>query len=124
MLPRLPKSSAISPSQQLRWHLGKHEDHDEQSGSDSATSRLDARSTAQLQRVKSRDVADGQRPLLTPSDSIPAANTLAEEEADPNIDPLQRDAAILVKNVRHVLTEVDGAAVVDLRSLHAYVSST
>lgn len=122
MLPRLPRSSAISPSQQLRWHLGKPEDYGSRSGSDSTSTGPDVKSPVQLRRQKSRDIVQGHRPLLTPSDSASATSTLAEEESDPKIDPLQRDAAILVKEVRNVLTEADGAAVIDLRSLHALVS--
>lgn len=125
MLPRLPKSSVTSPSQQLRWHLGKPADYepDRRVSVDSVNEGSDAvKSPEQLRRTKSRDVPQVKRPLLSRADSPSADSTLVEEEVDSKTDLLERDAAILVKEVRNVLVEADGAAVVDLRSLHAFVS--
>jgi hypothetical protein len=127
MLPRLPKSSAISPTQQLRWHLGKAEDYEPERrpGLDTASTGSDlVVSPAQLSRTKSRDAAPTQRPLLSPEDSSSTGGSLTEDDGELKKDVLERDAAILVKEVRNVLLEADGAAVIDLRSLHAFVSAT
>lgn len=126
MLPKPTASTSSSPTQRLRWHLGKSDPptHLERQASDGSVEPTGTpHSTSRFNAETQEDVVlAAKKSVLSPSDSTASAATTEEPPGDVNADPLERDAAILVTEVRNVLAEADGAAVVDLRSLHAIVS--
>lgn len=127
MIPRSAKSASTSDTQRLRWHLGKSE---QGSLSERRTSRESVTTVPETPYSTTRSnvgaPGDVSSAVNMAADS-PAGSSLSEthpndQEEGPKADPLERDAAIMVTEVRKVLAEADGAAVVDLRSLHAIVS--
>lgn len=127
MLPKTSLSAAPSPTQRLRWHLGKNGNgsmQERRQSQDTVSSIAGTPSATSRHNEDNQDdvVLAAKRSILSPSDSVASTATTDEQESDPKADALERDGALVVMEVRRVLAEADGAAVVDLRSLHAIVS--
>jgi hypothetical protein len=127
MLPKTSLSAAPSPTQRLRWHLGKNGTgpiQERRQSQDTVSSVAGTPSATSRYNEDNQDdvVSAAKRSVLSPSDSVASASNAEEEESDTKADALERDGALVVTEVRRVLAEADGAAVVDLRSLHAIVS--
>lgn len=127
MLPRTTASASTSPTQRLRWHLGKPGTGllpERRSSQDTVASVAGIPNTTSRFSAQNQEdvISAANKSVLSPSESIASAATADEPDGDTKVDPMERDAAILVAEVRNVLAEADGAAVVDLRSLHAIVS--
>ncbi|KAJ9114246.1 hypothetical protein QFC22_005698 [Naganishia vaughanmartiniae] len=126
MSPKSSKPTIISPSQQLRWHMqrpdgedvGKRRVSDGSAGPAAFTSFAPMTIDDQM-REDIRIAAS--KAELSPT-GLPSVSSASGEEQDgiSQTDPMERDAAILVKQIRSVMTEAESAAVVDLRSLHAF----
>jgi hypothetical protein len=128
MLPKPSNSAAPSPTQRLRWHLGKHGaglSHDRRESQDTISPIAGTPYTTSRQTEENQEdvVTAAKRSVLSPSESIVSTDITDELDNETKVDPLERDAGLVVTEVRRVLAEADGAAVVDLRSLHAIVST-
>jgi hypothetical protein len=129
MLPKSSKPSVISPSQQLRWHMdtrgngspGKRRISDDLLGPEivTATESMTINDTTQSDIGKAAMNAS----LPTTRSSSICSTLGGEQDGISQTDPLERDGAIMIKQIRNIIAEAESAAVVDLRSIHAFVSA-